>query len=131
MNLNISFLFCQDSDDSEPYILFKEKENGEYELPNFEVPNNENNIDNFISETFKKLTKVYPLFKNNNGWIPLFLTTTLVYDNKSSFLYMCKLTNLINIEEFKKVKMSQILDCKKIKKEYLDQIIEGFNSVYR
>lgn len=131
MKTHISFLFYQESDDNEPYTFFKKVNENKYELPTYEVPEEENNIDKFISEKFKSITNVYPIIKNNDGWINIFLTTTLVYDNKSSFLYMCKIPLLIELKEFEKIKMSEILNLQNIDKEYLDQIIDGFNYIHR
>jgi hypothetical protein len=130
MNLRISFLICQIEKNNEPFIFFKKNEKGNYELPTFEMPESDYDVDNFVNSKFKELTNVNPIDKNGFGWINLFLAGTIVFDEKYSFIYMCKVPELINIENYEKIKMSTLLNSETFDQDYISQVLYSFNSLY-
>ena len=130
MNLRVSFLICQNSNDNEPYIFFSKNENNNYELPTFQMEDNEYDVDNFVYKSFKSITNVEPIKKDGTGWINIFLTNTIIHNEKYSFVYMCKLPNDIKINNFKKIKMSSILQSNEFEENYISQVIDCFNNLY-
>lgn len=130
MNLKISFLVCQSDNNNEPFIFFKRTEENKYCLPEFEMPNDEFNVDEFVSKSFKSLTNVLPINKQGFGWINLFLSGTIVFNKRYSFVYICKIPEQIKIENYEKIKMSSILESNDFDEEYISQVIHCFNSLY-
>lgn len=130
MNLKVSFLMCKTEEVQEPLMFFSKNENGNYELPTFEMKDDEYDVDEFVSKKFKEITGVQPIGKNGFGWISLFLSGTIVWDKKYSFVYMCKIPDTINIEGYEKIKMSSILESKMFEEDYISQVIHCFNNLY-
>lgn len=130
MNLRVSFLICQSDNKDEPFIFFKKNDQNKYELPEFEMPADEFNVDEFVSNSFKSLTNVLPVNKHGFGWINIFLSGTIVFNKKYSFVYICKLPEQINIKEYEKIKMSSILESNDFDEEYISQVIYCFNNLY-
>lgn len=131
MSFRVSFLFCQDSNDNEPCIIFYKNEYNKYEIPTFEMPENEYDVDKFVLNKFKEITGVNAIDKKGNGWINLFLTGTIVFNKKYSFVYTCKIPPQIKIENSSKIKMSTLLNSEDIEKDYLNEIIYSFNNIIR
>lgn len=130
MNLNISFLICTNENDKEPYIYFKKNDNQKYELPTFEMPDYEYDVDKFVNSKFKEITGVEAVNKYGFGWINLFISGTIVFNKKYSYVYICKIPNLIKIECFEKIKMSNLLATNLFEKDYINQVVKCFNSLY-
>lgn len=130
MNFRASFLICQNADDNEPNILFEKNKFGFYELPTFEMEFGEYDVDKFVSEKFKYITGVDPIDKNGLGWINLFLTSTIIYNEKYSFVYMCKVPDNLKIEKYEKIKMSSLLSSENFEEKYISQVVYAFNNLY-
>ena len=130
MNLTVSFLMCRTDEDKEPSILFLKNENGNYELPSFQMKDDEYDVDEFVGRTFKSITGVQVIDKNGFGWINLFLSGTIVSNKKYSFVYMCKLPDVINVEIYESIKMSSLLESQNFEEDYISQVIHCFNNLY-
>ena len=130
MNLTVSFLMCCTDEDKEPSILFLKNENGNYELPSFQMKDDEYDVDEFVGRTFKSITGVQVIDKNGFGWINLFLSGTIVSNKKYSFVYMCKLPDVINVEIYESIKMSSLLESQNFEEDYISQVIHCFNNLY-
>ena len=130
MNLTVSFLMCRTDEDKEPSILFLKNENGNYELPSFQMKDDEYDVDEFVGRTFKSITGVQVIDKNGFGWINLFLSGTIVSNKKYSFVYMCKLPDVITVEIYESIKMSSLLESQNFEEDYISQVIHCFNNLY-
>lgn len=130
MNLTISFLMCKTEDEKEPSILFSKNENGNYELPSFQMKDDDYDVDEFVNSSFKSITGVQPIDKRGFGWINLFLSGTIVSNKKYSFVYMCKLPDNIIVKTYEAVKMSSILESENFEEDYISQVIHCFNNLY-
>jgi hypothetical protein len=130
MNLTVSFLMCKTDDGKEPSIMFLKNKNGNYELPSFQMKDDEYDVDEFVNTTFKSITGVQAIDKKGFGWINLFLSGTIVSNKKYSFVYMCKLPDIINTEAYEAIKMSSILESENFEENYISQVIYCFNNLY-
>ena len=130
MNLTVSFLICRTDEGKEPSILFLKNENGNYELPSFQMKDDEYDVDEFVGRTFKSITGVQVIDKKGFGWINLFLSGTIVSNKKYSFVYMCKLPDVINVEIYESIKMSSLLESQNFEEDYISQVIHCFNNLY-
>jgi hypothetical protein len=130
MNLTISFLICRTDEGKEPSILFLKNKNGNYELPSFQMKDDEYDVDEFVGRTFKSITGVQAIDKRGFGWINLFLSGTIVSNKKYSFVYMCNLPDVINVEIYEAVKMSSLLESENFEQDYISQVVHCFNNLY-